>query len=54
MFLIQPNKKIKMFRVMGLKSLGRVSTHNFFNYFFVWKKIYNFMHFERHVAFQNA
>ena len=39
---------------MGLKILGRVGTHIFLNYIFFWKKIYNFMHFERHLAFQNA
>ena len=27
-------KKISVFRVMGLKILGRVGTHIFFNYFF--------------------
>ena len=43
-----------VFRVTGLKILGRVSTHiYFFNYFFSSKK-YNFMHFERHFVFQNA
>ena len=37
-----------MFRVTGLKILGRVGTH-----FFSEKKD-NFMHFERHFVFQNA
>ena len=39
----------------GLKILGRVGTHIFFFLiiFFSGKK-YNFMHFERHFAFQNA
>ena len=37
---------------MGLKNLGRVGTHIFL-FFFFWKK-YNFMHFKRHFAFQNA
>ena len=41
-------KKISVFQVTGLKILSGVSTH-----FFFWKK-YNFMHFERHFAFQNA
>ena len=48
-------KKISVFRVTGLKILGRVGKRFFFFYFFFfWKKIYNFMHFERHLAFQNA
>ena len=34
---------------MGLKILGRVGTHFFFS-----GKKYNFMHFERRNAFQNA
>ena len=46
-------KKISVFRVMGLKILGRVGTHSFFIFFFFWKK-YDFMHFERLFAFQNA
>ena len=37
--LIRPNKKISMFRVTGLKILGRVGTHIFFYYLFFWKKI---------------
>ena len=45
--LFRPNKKISVFRVTGLKILGRVGTHIFF-------LIYNFMHFEKHFAFQNA
>ena len=48
---VRPNKKTSVFRVTGLKILGRVSTY--FNYFLSGKK-YNFMHFERHIAFQNA
>ena len=33
---IGPNKKISVFRVMGLKILGRVGTHIiFFNIFFL-------------------
>ena len=36
--------------VTGLKNLGRVGTH-FFMFFFLEN---NFMHFERHFAFQNA
>ena len=50
---IGPNKNISVFRVTGLKIVVRVGTHIFLIIFF-WKKIYNFMHFERHVAFQNA
>ena len=42
---VRPNIKISMFRVTGLKILGRVGTQFFFNYFFSGKK-YNFMHFE--------
>ena len=42
---IRPNKKISVFRVTGLKILGRVGTDNL-NYLFSGKK-YNFMHFER-------
>ena len=34
----RPNEKISVFRVMGLKILGRVGTH-FFNYFFFLEKI---------------
>ena len=50
---VRPNKKISVFWVTGLKILGRVGTHIFFNHFLFWKK-YNFMHFERHFAFQDA
>ena len=32
--MLRPNKKISVFRVTGLKILGRVGTH-----FFTWKKI---------------
>ena len=35
--LIRPNKKISVFRVTGLKILGRVGTHIFFKFFF-WNK----------------
>ena len=52
--LPRPNtKKLSVFWVTGLKILGRIGTHIFFNYLFSGKK-YNFMHFERHLAFQNA
>ena len=34
----RPNKEISVFRVTGLKILGRVGIHNFFNYFFFWKR----------------
>ena len=40
-----------MFRVTGLKIIGRVGTHIFFR--FSGNK-YNCVHFERHFAFQNA
>ena len=46
-------KKISVFLVMALKILGRVGTHIFLSIFFSGKK-YNFMHFERHFAFQKA
>ena len=46
--LVRPNKKISVFRVMGLKILGRVGTQIFF------LKTYNFMDHEKHFAFQNA
>ena len=32
---LRPNKKDSVFRVMGLKILGRVGTHIFFNCFFL-------------------
>ena len=51
--LMMPTKKIDVFRVTGLKNLARVGTNTFFNYFFL-EKMYNFMHFERQNAFQNA
>ena len=38
-------KKISAFRVTGLKILGRVGTHIFLNYLYIWKK-YKFMYFE--------
>ena len=28
--LVRPNERISVFRVKGLKTLGRVGTHNFF------------------------
>ena len=36
--LVRPNKKISVFRETGLKILGRVGTHIFFNNFFGGKK----------------
>ena len=39
-------KKISVFRVTGLKILGRVGTHIFLIIYFSGIK-YNFMHFER-------
>ena len=44
------NKKTSVFRVTGLKILGRVFTH--FLSFFSGKN--KFMHLERHFAFQSA
>ena len=44
-------KKISVFRVTGWKILDRVGTHIFF---FKLGIKFNFMHFERHIAFQNA
>ena len=38
-------------KYVGLKILGRVGTHIFFNIFFLEKYI---MHFGRHFAFHNA
>ena len=51
---IRSNKKISVFRAMGLKILGRVGsigTHNFYFIFFLEKR-YNFMHFERQILKQ--
>ena len=45
-YTVKPNIKISVFLVMGLKILDT-------NFFFL-EKIDNFMHFERHFAFQNA
>ena len=45
--------KISVFRVTGLKSLGREGTLFLLIIFFSGKK-YNFIYFERHFAFQNA
>ena len=36
--LYRPNKKISVFRVTGLKILGRVGTHIFLIIIFSWKK----------------
>ena len=43
----KPNKRLCVFQVTGLKK-GRHT------YFFFLEKKYNSMHFERHLAFQNA
>ena len=51
---LRPNKKISVFQVTGLKILGRADIHTFFKSFFLSRKKYNFMHFERHIAFQKA
>ena len=34
----RPNKKISVFQVRGLKILGRVGTHVFFNFIFFSRK----------------
>ena len=57
--VVRPNKKICVFRVTGLKKLGREGTHIFSGkniVLCILKGIlpYNFMHFERRFAFQNA
>ena len=49
---VRPIKKLSLFLVTGLNILGRVGTHIIFLIIFFWKK-YNYMHFERHFAFQN-
>ena len=36
---IGPNEKKSMFRVTGLKIIGRVGTHIFFDYFFAGKNM---------------
>ena len=48
----QTKTYVLAFWVMGLKILGRVSGTHISIIFF--KKKYDFMHFERHFAFQNA
>ena len=64
-FFMRSNKKISVFRVTGLKILGRVGTHFYLIIFFSGKNfflcilkgilpIYIFTHFEKHFAFQNA
>ena len=47
--LIRPNKKISVFWVTGLKIL-----HILFLLLLFFGKKNNFMHFERHFAFQNV
>ena len=37
--VIRPNKKISVFRVTGLKILGREGTYIFFNHFFFLENI---------------
>ena len=51
---MRPNKNTSVFQVTNLKILGRVGAHIFLIIFFRKKNIYNFIHFERHFAFQNA
>ena len=50
-FLIRPNKKISVFRVTRPYLNLLVKPRTFFRFS---GKIYNFMHFERQNAFQNA
>ena len=40
-------------KITGLKILGNVAHIYFLSYCFFWQH-YNFMHFDRHFAFQNA
>ena len=40
---VRPNKKMSVFRVMGLKILGRVGTHIFLIIIFSGKKNYAFL-----------
>ena len=49
----EANEKKSVFRVTGLKILGRVGKRIMFCKKKSGKK-YNFMHFERHFAFQNS
>ena len=44
-------KKISVFRLTGLKILGRVGTYVFLIFFFLGK--YDFMHFEKYFASKN-
>ena len=44
---LRSNKKISVFRLTGLKILGRVGTHIFLIIIFFLKNNNNFMHFER-------
>ena len=50
--MVRRNKKISVFWVTGVKILGRVGTHIFFKKENSGKN--NFMHFERHFAFQDV
>ena len=47
-------QKYKCVSGIGLIILGWVGTYVFISFIFFLEKIYNFMHFERHLAFQNA
>ena len=44
-YSIRLNKRISVFRLTGLKILGRVGTHIFLFFFLFWN-CFNFMHFE--------
>ena len=52
--LIRPNKKISVFRVTGIKILGRVGTHIFLIIFFLEKNINLCILKGKIFAFQNA
>ena len=55
--MLRPRKK-SVFRVTGLKILGKIGIHvHILSKIFISEKkknVYNFMHFERQNAFQNA
>ena len=50
---VRPNKKVSVFRVTGLKILGRVGTHIFLKYFLLKKKIF-FCILKGNSPFKNA
>ena len=53
--ICEANGQDSEMRITGLKILGREGTHIFFFFFFFFLGGgINFMHFERHFAFQNT